>query len=264
MITSPELRSTAREKKLRLDIIEKDYALGWILIGVSLSSLSEKIIFKGGTALSKVYFPTNWRLSDDLDFTFSEDSTINDVSNLLVDELPDIVDKISDGLELYFRDKPYTADNFLRTRVQCVSSIFRCNAKIEVSTERFIGDYDKIHVTPSYDYPDFYISTYTLNTILAEKLRAIIERGKIRDYYDVWRLLKIEAIDTKKTRELFIRKCEAKDIEFKNVDQFFPEGIVRHLEPYLEMGLTRLSSEPLPTIQKIIEDTRKMITGFFT
>jgi predicted nucleotidyltransferase component of viral defense system len=31
---------------------------------------------------------------------------------------------------------------------------------------------------------------YCLDEILAEKLRAILQRGKARDYYDVWRLLK--------------------------------------------------------------------------
>jgi len=66
MITGPELRKMARERNLRLDIIEKDYALGWIMMGIYNSSLKRSLIFKGGTALSKIYFPLNWRISEDL------------------------------------------------------------------------------------------------------------------------------------------------------------------------------------------------------
>lgn len=54
MISLPELRKISRERKLALDLIEKDYAIGWILFGISSSSLSDKLVFKGGTALSKV------------------------------------------------------------------------------------------------------------------------------------------------------------------------------------------------------------------
>jgi len=38
------------------------------------------------------------------------------------------------------------------------------------------------------DYPSFRVKTESIEEIFAEKLRAIIERTKCRDYYDVWRL----------------------------------------------------------------------------
>ena len=52
MIAAQELRRTARERRLALDLVEKDYVLGWILFGVSASSVSRSLAFKGGTALS--------------------------------------------------------------------------------------------------------------------------------------------------------------------------------------------------------------------
>jgi hypothetical protein len=51
-------------------MIEKDYVLGWLLFG--LSGIRE-LTFKGGTALSKVYFPRIWRLSEDLDYVYKKD-----------------------------------------------------------------------------------------------------------------------------------------------------------------------------------------------
>ena len=65
LIDRRELLEKARERKLTLGMIEKDYVLGWLLFGLSgIKGLT----FKGGTALSKIYFPKIWRLSEDLDF----------------------------------------------------------------------------------------------------------------------------------------------------------------------------------------------------
>ncbi|MEW6603112.1 MAG: nucleotidyl transferase AbiEii/AbiGii toxin family protein [Thermoproteota archaeon] len=57
-----------------MDLVEKDYVLGWILYGICSSSISDKLTFKGGTSLSKVYFPGRWRMSEDLDFTLLDDT----------------------------------------------------------------------------------------------------------------------------------------------------------------------------------------------
>ena len=77
MIDRRELAKMARERRLSLVMIEKDYVLGWILFGIS-TSLSY-LVLKGGTALSKVYFPEVWRLSEDLDFyPVRKDSVVQD------------------------------------------------------------------------------------------------------------------------------------------------------------------------------------------
>lgn len=69
MISPRELRRPASARGIAIDLVEKDYVLGWLLYGISKSSISDRLAFKGGTALSKVYFPDVWRLSEDLDFT---------------------------------------------------------------------------------------------------------------------------------------------------------------------------------------------------
>jgi len=54
--------------------LEKDYALTWLLSGIYWedSKLRDILIFKGGTAIRKIYFP-EWRLSEDLDFTIMQE-----------------------------------------------------------------------------------------------------------------------------------------------------------------------------------------------
>ena len=71
MIDRRELMAKARERKLSLNIVEKDYVLGWLLFGFSQI---DSLVFKGGTALSKIYFPEIWRLSEDLDFSLIDDN----------------------------------------------------------------------------------------------------------------------------------------------------------------------------------------------
>ncbi len=62
-----ELRRTAKTTGFDLATLEKDYALTWLLSGIYSrdSKLRELLIFKGGTAIRKIYFP-EWRLSERL------------------------------------------------------------------------------------------------------------------------------------------------------------------------------------------------------
>ena len=76
VISKQELRREARMRNISLDLVEKDYVLGLVLHAISSSQLSLKVSLKGGTALSKVYFPGRWRFSEDLDFTLTEGTEV--------------------------------------------------------------------------------------------------------------------------------------------------------------------------------------------
>jgi predicted nucleotidyltransferase component of viral defense system len=69
-----ELRRRARKTGFNVATLEKDYALTWLLSGIywEESKLRDILIFKGGTAIRKIYFP-EWRLSEDLDFTIMQE-----------------------------------------------------------------------------------------------------------------------------------------------------------------------------------------------
>ena len=54
---------------ISLAVVEKDFALSYVLAGIADEpSLAETLIFKGGSALKKLYFG-DYRFSEDLDFT---------------------------------------------------------------------------------------------------------------------------------------------------------------------------------------------------
>ena len=59
MIDREELLEFAREFQLEPNVVEKDYALGWLLAGISNHpALRDSWIFKGGTCLKKCFFET--------------------------------------------------------------------------------------------------------------------------------------------------------------------------------------------------------------
>jgi predicted nucleotidyltransferase component of viral defense system len=73
MISRSELQRLANREKIALGTLEKDYVLSEILKALSrVTSLSDILVFKGGTALRKIYF-ADWRYSEDLDFTANHD-----------------------------------------------------------------------------------------------------------------------------------------------------------------------------------------------
>ena len=64
----------AARHRVRDTQIEKDYVLSWLLFSISKQPHLQKIlVFKGGTALKKVWFE-NYRFSEDLDFTLLDDA----------------------------------------------------------------------------------------------------------------------------------------------------------------------------------------------
>ena len=72
MIDRSEVLTIAGERGLRVDLIEKDYVLGWMLAGIFTHPvLGAAWVFKGGTCLKKCFLET-FRLSEDLDFTVED------------------------------------------------------------------------------------------------------------------------------------------------------------------------------------------------
>ena len=63
------LRDEAQRLGVPLDVVERDYAIGYVLAALyERDSLASALVFKGGTALKKAYFG-DYRFSVDLDFT---------------------------------------------------------------------------------------------------------------------------------------------------------------------------------------------------
>jgi predicted nucleotidyltransferase component of viral defense system len=113
MIPAREVLALRTEWSLRADVIEKDWALGWVLAGIAAHPQLSTWIFKGGTCLRKCYYET-YRFSEDLDFTVVGDGPeepdqiipiFREVASWLADEA---------GLEMQIDDRSFIRRRNLR------------------------------------------------------------------------------------------------------------------------------------------------------
>lgn len=85
MISPAEIAKLAHRLGVGDRVIEKDYVLSWLLIAIAESELRHRLAFKGGTALKKCYY-SDYRFSEDLDFSLivdlSHDDLVNDFKDL--------------------------------------------------------------------------------------------------------------------------------------------------------------------------------------
>lgn len=247
MIDRRELLEKARERNLTLGMIEKDYVLGWLLFG--LAGI-KGMTFKGGTALSKIYFPRVWRLSEDLDFVSTRDF------GEITGSMETIFSKVRDlsGISLRMKSR-YSNPEYLQLKIQYEAVLGRNWVKIDVTREAPIDRVLNKKLSQIYsDYPSFNIRVESVEEICAQKIRSLLERKKSRDYYDVWQLVQMR-LDKARLKALLAKKFEYKGIEF-SLDRIFPEDLFDILKGYWERELGRLVY-PVPELEKVISDLKR-------
>jgi predicted nucleotidyltransferase component of viral defense system len=82
MISKNEIIKLALKQKVRTTTIDKDWVLGHFIDAIyTISECRNSLIFKGGTCLKKCRFP-DYRFSEDLDFTATNENFVFDMKML--------------------------------------------------------------------------------------------------------------------------------------------------------------------------------------
>lgn len=253
LISADEIRKAARAKGFPAGVMEKDYALGWLLYGIYNSELKETLVFKGGTALSKVYFPGFWRLSEDLDFSLLKAVQASEIEHMLGGCLKDISGKVMEFSLKSYHSNP----GHIIAEIQFAGPLGKNSIRLDISlNEKIITSPVMKEIKPEYsDAGVFHVLAYSLDEIFAEKLRSIIQRGKSRDYFDVWMLAKNKKFDRDKIRRLFMEKCVSKNIS-PRYELFFEDAKLSDAGDFWKTGLSRLMKE-IPDFDSVIMDLRK-------
>lgn len=248
------MRKIARERKFPAGVIEKDYALSWLLCGIYFSKLKDVFVFKGGTALSKVYFPKIWRLSEDLDFTVVDAINAPKIKSLLKDCLNILNERSGMGFSI---SEFHSNLGQIMATVQFSGPLGKNSIRIDISLDEMLAETpSKRQVDEEYeDIGTFDISVYSLEEIVGEKLRSIIQRGKSRDYFDVWMLFQNGGFDKEKVKAIFIKKCRYKKIE-PSYDLFFEKTKLDEARDFWITGLSRLMAN-VPDFEIVVKDLRK-------
>ncbi len=90
-------------------------------------------------------------------------------------------------------------------------------------------------------------------------MRSLLERGKARDYYDVWRLLKEKSssLDLKLLGTVLLKKLSHKGLTITGIHDFLHQDI-GILSQYWENDLEQ-QIIPLPSLDDVIEELRAML-----
>lgn len=204
MITNREIADAANEWQIRHDVVEKDYVLGWLLAGVAAHRATERWAFKGGTCLRKCWFET-YRFSEDLDFTVPSEGDLDPahLSTVFGEIGQWLFDRA--GLELQLDAQSFRQRQNRRGQPTIQGRIACAGPLRSPTTPKVKLDLtaDELIVTPLERRPIFHpfsdralsgaghsdhladVWSYSIVELLGEKLRALAERCRPRDLYDV-------------------------------------------------------------------------------
>lgn len=253
MISETRVRTLARQDGVTAGLAEKHYVNSWVLYAIASSSLGESLVFKGGTALSKLYFPDIWRFSEDLDFTATEQRP--DIEQTLESALTDI--EAESGISFEIQNMHAAGDpvEYVQFDVQYDAVLGQKNTTdLDITFDEPLVFPTVDHEHMFEDVPLFRLAAYSIEEIFVEKLRSLFQRARARDYYDIYRLLEQESFDDTEIASALLKKARAFDVEV-DLAEGVSKNDVEAVRAYWEQALNRLVTEEIPfdTVVKRID-----------
>lgn len=182
---------------------------------------SEKILFKGGTALRFVY--KSPRFSEDLDFS-ARSINQREVENILSDVL---VDFSQSGFNCKLTEAKPTMGGYL-TDFEVAVHHLKVRVAIQISSRKKVDrDCQTLSIENEY-IPTYTAKILSLSELTNEKVQAALTRGKPRDFYDLYFLLRSNLFPKERIKDLptIRQKVEEKEINFKKeMSLFLPSSM---------------------------------------
>ena len=207
LLSKAELAIFNRKMKYPLAIAEKDYFLAIAIKIVYSSSLSKVLIFKGGTALHHVYLP-QLRFSEDLDFSTNAKA---------ID--PEEIKEIFREYNFFEIKKEYHSKaSFKIERLLFKGPLGQSNSiKIDIDfiQNTLLPPLDMVYKN-NYNI-DASVKVMDIREIAAEKIRAMSNRVRYRDFFDFTLIYNELKPDMKEVISLISKKEIRKPITTHNI-----------------------------------------------
>ncbi len=234
-----KLHNIAKDKKIRLQDLIHQYGAEQFLARLSASDYVDQFIFKGGALLT--YLIDTERQTKDLDFSIRQVSNQTDDALKVVKEILSI--PLDDGLSWNLPEAEklnLPTMDYSGLRIKCEFSLGV--AKGILRMDLAVGDIveaRKIYLEKIryHDKPlignDFDVLAYPPETIFAEKLQTAIQRGinnsRMKDYYDLLKLAKLETLDSKRLKKSIETTFGKRDTPLvREID--FSEPVIQQLQ----------------------------------
>jgi hypothetical protein len=162
--------------------IEQDLLLSRLIIEIANDEhLRDELVFRGGTCLHKLYLPTALRYSEDLDYVRTTAGGIGPII--------DAVRRIGESLGMRV-DTRVTTHPKIRLRAPFETGAGTMSIKIEINTFERSSSRPLHRVPFPIDSPWFTataeVLTFDVAELVATKIRALYQRSKGRDLFDLW------------------------------------------------------------------------------
>lgn len=285
MLLKREIEKYAEASGVLKSTIDKDWVLGHFIDAIfSIPECRESLVFKGGTCLRKCYFP-DYRFSEDLDFTatnpdFELDKKMLYEIKTLITKRSEIPLHIQELSPLRFNEKltgykatiKFWGADHSRNQAPPIPERWTTSIKIEIILfERMVFPIKtrKVH----HPYSDVLSSEplsvpcYSLNEVLAEKLRALIQRSYTapRDFYDIWYLSKnMPNTDWTAVTKAFHEKMAFKGLAFTGIDQMVNDDSEKALKAAWSNSLGhQLPEKNVVEYETVKNDIVSLLKGIF-
>jgi predicted nucleotidyltransferase component of viral defense system len=287
MILKREIENIAEQKKVAKATIDKDWVLGHFVDAIfSVPECKENLIFKGGTCLKKCWFK-DYRFSEDLDFTSTNPVFV--FSKKLLDKIVALVNKrteiplhVQKLEQLKFKNRltgfaaiiKFWGADHPRNQVPPPVQRWLTSIKIEIIL------YEEMVFSPvtkrvHHEYSDNLsemiasgIPCYSIQEVLAEKLRALIQRSYTapRDFYDIWYLSRnVEGLNWNEIKTAFHQKMIFKGIEFFGIDQMINDENDKRLEPAWKNSLGhQIPGNHFPEYEGVRDEIKELLKAFLS
>lgn len=207
LLSRGELVLLNKQLKYPLAIAEKDYFLALISKIIFDSEMKENLVFKGGTALYHVYLP-QLRFSEDLDFSSNVCKIeLDKVKNIFSDFdflkiKKDYVSNATVKIEKLQYSGPLVQPNYIKVEIDFLQNVVLLPQELEYKNE--YGVKTKVRVMD-------------IREITAEKIRAMNDRVRYRDFYDFVIIVKKLSINLSEVLDLVRKKEIRSPISKQNI-----------------------------------------------
>ncbi len=187
--------------------IEQDLIISRALIELfSNKKIANSLAFRGGTALHKLLLEIPMRYSEDIDLIQVVPEPIGDILSLIRESLMFL------GLAEY---KKTSRDNTLVYRFETeIEPVLTRKLRIEINCREhdiyLLKNEVEYMVSTQWFKGKCLIPTFTIEELLGTKLRALYQRRKGRDLFDIWHTLTHHKIDINKMF-FVLKRCLIKE-----------------------------------------------------
>jgi predicted nucleotidyltransferase component of viral defense system len=189
--------------------VEQDLIISRALIDLfNNKQIKNSLVFRGGTALNKIFIKPSARYSEDLDFVQKNAEPIGNT-----------IDTIREVLNPWLGEPKRKITQRSAKLIYKYDSVNQRSSKLKIEiniTEHFQVlplRFEKYSMNSDWHSGSVEIPTYQLDELIATKLRALYQRRKGRDLFDIWYVVKNKLVNLDNVFDIFQKYCQYNKIE---------------------------------------------------